>query len=483
MSGVEILGIATAVLQNADLGSRVSVKLFGFARKVKGATEKVDFISKDIAATGALLRQLSEQLDKDGQAQLLGRGLVETAYDVVRECKRIFQDIDQAIDGKTGNKIILSLKQKIRYTYLEPEIDALRMNLESLNSSIGIMYNVLIYAEQLRNRERYPVLKEQQDVLKTLGEEKLANEQRYNNMMKAIKRRDDQSVESSFLTPAPANLLYGLGARSENWPPGDLPSNRNLTLPSSPKVRIALEGRDLRACISLVAHILDEVHLKQYNVERSMRWRVHDGVLDLHWRDGAPFRQYYSDSVLLQKFTQFPELREYWAKKLKEQEPTQHQQEVEHMERRGKAYASLFADDYEAENVVAKLRRYEDEEISGPEPWSMKALRAELEGEAQALKQEEMARKIQDLQNKLRIAEERQMKKEREEIDDEGYEGRGKLLFARRRSPSPRDPHGRAATTWFRVEKRNFPKNILNLYDVCWEMDPVYMTPMIELCR
>ncbi len=71
MPGVEILGMAASVLQIADLGARVSAKLFGFAQKVRGAAEKIDLISKEIAATGALLQQLSEQLDKDSQAQLL----------------------------------------------------------------------------------------------------------------------------------------------------------------------------------------------------------------------------------------------------------------------------------------------------------------------------------------------------------------------------------------------------------------------------
>jgi hypothetical protein len=59
MSGVEVLGIAASVLQIADLGAKVSVKLFGFARKVRGAAEKIDLISKEIAATGALLQRMN----------------------------------------------------------------------------------------------------------------------------------------------------------------------------------------------------------------------------------------------------------------------------------------------------------------------------------------------------------------------------------------------------------------------------------------
>ena len=197
MSGVEVFAVAASVLHIADLGSRVSVKLFGFARKVSGAAEEIDLISKEIAAAGALLQQLGQQLDKDGQEQLLRPELVESAHELIRECNKIFQNIDKAIDGSSGNKVILSLKQKIQYTFLESEIDALRANLEILKNSIGLTQNALIYAEQLRNREQFPVLREQQCLLKALGEEKLANEQRYNTLMMAIRERPDSQLVSS----------------------------------------------------------------------------------------------------------------------------------------------------------------------------------------------------------------------------------------------------------------------------------------------
>jgi hypothetical protein len=58
MSGLEILGIAASVLQIAELGGRLSVKLFTFGRKIKNADKHIDGISQDIAATGAVLQQL-----------------------------------------------------------------------------------------------------------------------------------------------------------------------------------------------------------------------------------------------------------------------------------------------------------------------------------------------------------------------------------------------------------------------------------------
>lgn len=322
MSGVEIFGIAASALQIADLGAKVSVKLFGFARKVRGAADKIDLISKEIAATGALLQQLSQQLDKDSQVHLLRRELIESANKLVRECMKIFKNIDKAIDGNSGNKIILSLKQKIQYTYLESEIDALRANLESLKSSIGIMQNVLIYAEQLRNRERFPVLKEQQDLLQTLGEEKLANEQRYNTLMEAIKQRPD-SLPILSPTPSSASAQLStvhvpLGSRSQSLSLEDLHNSSEPSSPKSSKVSTYLNSHELREYTFLTGQILEEIRSERYALSRSMRLKVYFEVLDLHWQEWAPFRRYYSDDMLLRKLRQLPELLLHWQNKIKQ---------------------------------------------------------------------------------------------------------------------------------------------------------------------
>src|SRR4051794_30020724 len=106
MSGVEILAIAASVLQIADLGGKVSVKLFAFSRKIKDANKNIDILSKDIASTGAVLQQLGLELKKDktGAAQLCSQKLVTTAQGVVNECRTLFASLNKAIDGDSGNK-------------------------------------------------------------------------------------------------------------------------------------------------------------------------------------------------------------------------------------------------------------------------------------------------------------------------------------------------------------------------------------------
>lgn len=151
MSGIEILGVAAGVLQIAELGGKLSVKLFTFSRKVKNAHNSISSISKDIAATGAVLQQLSRVLKKDEQLRLCSDEAIETAKSLVTECRKIFSELDEALDSRpSSNKYISSLKDRLKYPFLEPHIDLLQSNLERLKSSLVVILNVLIFAEQLR---------------------------------------------------------------------------------------------------------------------------------------------------------------------------------------------------------------------------------------------------------------------------------------------------------------------------------------------
>jgi hypothetical protein len=456
MSGVEIFGIAASVLQIADLGAKVSVKLFGFARKVRGAAEKIDLISKEIAATGALLQQLGEQLDKDSQAQLLRRELVDSADELVQECKRIFKNIDKAIDGKPGNKVILSLKQKIHYTYLESEIDALRMNLENLKSSVGIMQNILIYAEQLRSRERFPVLKEQQDLLRALGEEKVANEQRYNTLMKAINERPgDPPTTLPSPGPAPAQFLHAhvsLGARSQQLGADDLQMNAQSPSPTSSNVKIALDDRELREYISLMAYMLEEVRSKRYNIGKSMRRRLHDGVLDIHWQEWAPLRQYYEEDALLNKFKQLPELIQFWAKKIKEEE-------VATIDKIKIANSPSFRYDYETQRGMSARDKAEALKQQKEEYARMR----ELEWKEKKEKCEVEPKREHELRDARRMQEQRDSGPTRP-LRSEDREHINESRISRRRP------------THSKVERRYLSEDTLDLYRIHWETDPVRTT-------
>ncbi len=153
MSGLEILGLAASVIQIADLGAKLSVKLFTFSRKVKNADKSIDSISQDIAATGAVLTQLGHELNKAENLKLSSPAAITTTRSLVDSCNKLFTELNEAIDGGgdgSGHKFIVELKRRLRFPFLEPQIELLRCNLERLKSSLLVILNVLILAEQLR---------------------------------------------------------------------------------------------------------------------------------------------------------------------------------------------------------------------------------------------------------------------------------------------------------------------------------------------
>lgn len=85
MSGLEILGIAASILQIADLGATVSVKLCTFYRQLKSADQSAQSLSSEVALTCSILRQLGENLKQDEQTRLYSAQAFDTAQEVLRE--------------------------------------------------------------------------------------------------------------------------------------------------------------------------------------------------------------------------------------------------------------------------------------------------------------------------------------------------------------------------------------------------------------
>lgn len=82
----------------ADWGAKLSVKLFAFSRKIKNANRSIESISKDIAATGAVLHQLGTELNKDRNTLLCSDEAIATARELVIDCQKRFQDLEKTIE-------------------------------------------------------------------------------------------------------------------------------------------------------------------------------------------------------------------------------------------------------------------------------------------------------------------------------------------------------------------------------------------------
>ena len=307
MSGLEIVAIAASILQLADLGGRLSVKLFTFSRKIKNADKSIASISAEIAQTGSILQHLGNELQKGDQLKVCSAEAVATAKVLVTDCYKIFDDLNESLDAKTPkNKVVAAWKQRIRFSLVEPQIDLLNTSLERLKSSLLVMLNVLIFAEQLRNQEALPILKEQRELVRTLVEDKNESEAKFQGVLKAIEDLKVTNLAPDFASNTAALVASKIPSSTfrslSEVSAGIAAGQQRSQLPTALKAR----EEEIRHQSALLRNVIDEIGYQHYKVDHGLRDRLHRGVLSAHWSRWEPLRKLYGDAVLLQAFAEVP---------------------------------------------------------------------------------------------------------------------------------------------------------------------------------
>ncbi|GIJ90048.1 hypothetical protein Asppvi_008997 [Aspergillus pseudoviridinutans] len=279
MSGLEILGVAASILQIADLGATVSVKLCTFYRQLKSADHAAQSLSSEVALTCSILRQLGENLKQDEQTRLYSAQAFETAQEVLRECEKVFKRISAAVDESRADATKNAIQRAARrfgFVLMERELDMLKGNLERLKSTMLLLLNVIMYAGQLRGRAELSVRQEQKDLIKVLVEEKKASEARLAEL-----RRFDQLVKD--IESADINSSQG-SAGQEALPPYESLAQEDAL-------------RELRTYHRLVKRLLQEVDACRSGIERSRYSRFRNGVVKVHAAEVEAFRRAHGEIV------------------------------------------------------------------------------------------------------------------------------------------------------------------------------------------
>lgn len=153
MSGLEVIGTVASILQIADLGMKLSLKLCSFYRTAKATNQSMQGLSRDVALTCVILQELGNVLDRDKEGPVTSQSAFDTAQNVIAECKSVFQEIHTAVDKheqRNEEYGFLRRAKKITLAFLGPDIEALKTNLERLKSTMLLILNVIIYAGQVR---------------------------------------------------------------------------------------------------------------------------------------------------------------------------------------------------------------------------------------------------------------------------------------------------------------------------------------------
>ena len=155
------LGIIASVVQLADVGVRLSLRLYTIGETVASADDSIISISKNVSLTSSVLKELGQCLEKDQETRITSENAFQTADRVVQECLEVFNSIDRTLtksisrlgleDGAKKFKAVAAL-ERLKWPFLQPEMQLLLSNLERLKSTLLLMLNVLIYARQRQDR-------------------------------------------------------------------------------------------------------------------------------------------------------------------------------------------------------------------------------------------------------------------------------------------------------------------------------------------
>src|SRR4051812_24071593 len=94
---IAVVGIIASLVQLADYGFELSVKLFSYSKAVSCAYRKIESLSNEVSATSTVLKVLGDILRED-EANYINKTAVEVTQGLVKECFVVFKSLAKILD-------------------------------------------------------------------------------------------------------------------------------------------------------------------------------------------------------------------------------------------------------------------------------------------------------------------------------------------------------------------------------------------------
>ncbi|KAJ5629171.1 hypothetical protein N7528_002828 [Penicillium herquei] len=158
MSGLEIIGIAANIIQIADLGTKLSVKLFTFYRQIQSVNQSVQSLASDVALTSAILHELGKSLEQDEASKLCSKEAHGIMQVVMKQCADVLHQIQDELHDpdSPGKSRWQKATDKLRNVLNESSVNFLKESLEKLKSTMLLLLNVIMCAGQIRKQVYFP---------------------------------------------------------------------------------------------------------------------------------------------------------------------------------------------------------------------------------------------------------------------------------------------------------------------------------------
>ena len=180
-AAASIIGIATA-------GVQISIRLITLSNQVGTAPSRIRLIGNDVSLTSGVLQQLGDlmhQQDKDENSSIsiFSKGGLLTTQASATTCKSIFEQLEEALKkasrqiresgaGLGTQKVALSKTERLRFPFLQPNLDSLRGELTDARGTLLLILQVttLAYSKKLAESNRPAVLdqEEQAELMRSI---------------------------------------------------------------------------------------------------------------------------------------------------------------------------------------------------------------------------------------------------------------------------------------------------------------------------
>ncbi|KAE8374342.1 hypothetical protein BDV26DRAFT_44468 [Aspergillus bertholletiae] len=179
---MEAIGAASAILSIATAGIQCSVRLSSFATQIRTAPERITHIAEDVSLNTNILQQVGELIKEsaggqDQQSVISTDGVrptqaepgvfnasgLEVIMKLASKCQRIFSTLEDLLQKASRQlsqrsgmsvQVKLSRKERLKWPFLQPEIDTMREELKDAKLTLTLMLGVASVASSKKAAQR-----------------------------------------------------------------------------------------------------------------------------------------------------------------------------------------------------------------------------------------------------------------------------------------------------------------------------------------
>lgn len=147
----DVIGLAASIIQIGGSGAKLSKELYLFINTAARADEDISTIARDVGTTSSVLASVGKVLEADDAIKIVNQDAVKHTKDLIKQCEKVFEEIIAILEkrrkvGDDGKKR-LSLMGKMSWPMKEQRVELLRRRLETLKSSLLVLFYVLQLAQ------------------------------------------------------------------------------------------------------------------------------------------------------------------------------------------------------------------------------------------------------------------------------------------------------------------------------------------------